>query len=127
MTVELGRVGPGWEGRGGAAEAEKALTVGGGLCTVGLTGVAPSLASGAHLESESVSSCTRCSGSSGSGEISRACALRAGQRSAGVPPGWGQRWLSAPPSWVGFRFLSSRNLPAFQKFPSGWDWLYRPH
>lgn len=27
MTVELGRVGPGWEGRGGVAEAEKALSV----------------------------------------------------------------------------------------------------
>lgn len=117
MTVELGRVGPGWEGRGGAAEAEKALTVRGGLRTVGLTGVAPALASGAQLESESVSSCTRCSGSSGSGEVSWACALRAGQRSAGVPPGWGQRWLSAPPSWVGFRFLSSRKPSCFPEIP----------
>lgn len=133
MTVELGRVGPGWEGRGGAAEAEKALTVRGGLRTVGLTGVAPALASGAHLESESVSSCTRCSGSSGSGEVSWACALRAGQRSVGVPPGWGQRWLSAPALWeprpAGWVSDSYQvgNLPAFQKFPSGWDWLYRPH
>lgn len=108
----------GWVGgSGGAAEAEKALSVRGGLCTVGLTGVAPALASGAQLESESVSSCTRCSGSSGSGEVSWACALRAGQRSAGVPPGWGQRWLSAPPSWVGFRFLSSRKPSCFPEIP----------
>lgn len=110
MTVELGRVGPGWEGRGGAAEAEKALTVRGGLRTVGLTGVAPALASGAQLESESVSSCTRCSGSSGSGEISRACALRAGQRSAGVPRGGGSvgslpRLCGSPAQLGGFQIL----------------------
>lgn len=125
MTVELGRVGPGWEGRGGAAEAEKALSVRGGLCTVGLTGVAPALASGAQLESESVSSCTRCSGSSGSGEVSWACALRAGQRAC--PRGGGSAGsLPRPAGWVSDSYQVG-NLPAFQKFPSGWDWLYRPH
>lgn len=123
--MELGRSRPGWEGRRGADESEKALTVRVGRPIVGPTGADPALASGAQWESEGISAAL------GSGEISQACTLRAsGQRAC---PGAGPALALCPAlreprpaRWVSESYQVG-NLPAFQKFPSGWDWLYRPH
>ena len=92
--------------------------------------LAPALASEGQLESESISaSCPDGLVILGVVRSLRPTALRAGHW--GHAPRRGQHWLPAlalwephPAGWV-LETYQVAKLPAFQKFPSGWAWLYK--